>query len=242
MPYGVQHLNDSGRIVFSSDDGQATYVLKRSGQVAAVASSWGFQSTSMFNINFADVPNAIVAISGGGGYLAALWVSTSGFKQYLSDAPVGTVFTYFIFVNVDTYPFSENYGFEAFNSAGQKTFSSSAYTMRTLKVIPVGFGTPYTGPQSFPGKQLAFSHGVYSGRNIHFNMDPDSGGVMYDQIWDADGFSISPDGSFIGFGSVTYVNGRFGPTPESFISPDFYVGGLVLLLKVTNIPIGVTVF
>jgi hypothetical protein len=243
MPAGIEHFNDAGRLVFSSEDGQTTYVLKRSGQVACVASSWGFQSVSMFDVNFSDVPNAIVAISGGNGYLAALWVSSSGFKQYLSDAPVGTVFNYFVFVNVNIYPVSEKFGIEAYNSAGQLTFSSTAYTMRTLNVITVGGGLPaYTGPQSYPGKQLAFSHGVYSGKNIHFNMDPDSGGVMYDQIWDANGFSIGGGGSFIGFGAVPYVNGRFGPTPESFIGPDFYVGAIVLLLNVTNVPIGVTVF
>lgn len=235
MPSGIQQLNEQGRVVFSSDDGQTTFVLKRSGQIAASPSSWGFQSVSQFNIGVSDVPNAVVAISGGDGYGAALWVRTTGILQYLSDAPPGTVFNYFVFVEAKFYPFSQNYGFEAFNSAGEKTFASLAYTMRTLTAT-------YGAGLNYPGKQLAYSHGVYTGRNVHFNFDPDSGGVMYDQTWSAYGLSMTNGGSGVAFREVYYVNGRFGPTPESFIGPDFYVDNLILIINVTNIPIGVTVF
>lgn len=206
--------------------------------------------------------NSFVALSLDNGYGAAACgiVDLNGQyeKHYISDAPAGTGFRYYVF-DMSSAITPTNFGLETFNAAGQLTFSSNHQVMSILDVLSEG------GSATHGGRTLAFFQGAFAGHRYAGTVldygsgggpslpEPDdgqpggggdSGYHDYKEQQDGKlyGGCVTNGGQTVSAVQISFddVLGELGndPTPP----PDWEIPLTLFVVDVTGIPLGASFF
>lgn len=233
--YGFQTFDDAGHL--QADDTFVLYYIRKTGTVTVGS---GFGAANGFSVpGLNTYPDAMVGFSGNNGYtvgfdLNGSFGSTSW--KYLTDAPTGTTFKYYIIESSDkiTPLASGEYGHEIYNASGVVTYSDHFNVAPAINLISTSDSATYTGltlgfiPLSFAG------HNAYS--------DPDSGDPsQYHHDFVVYGANINTAGTTVTGSSVTIELGDItGTRPAD--SNQFEIAGSIIVLDVTNVAIGTTFF
>ena len=189
----------------------------------------------------------LVAISCPGYQVARGMNTYGGDYRYATDAPVGTSFTYYVFEYSADLP-SSTYGIELYDASGNITFSSNFHPLQVLDILTSGSVT-HTGktlavglPQLGGYRQWPGDYDYYDGGTPVPIGDPytDTG---YQNDSDLYGGAISNSGQTLTYGSVSFDDVYFGPSPGIIGHGDDWLYACpILAVDVTNIPLSTTFF
>ncbi len=185
-------------------------------------------------------PGALVGFSGGTGGAVAFSLNgayaSNDFWEYITDAPSTQTFNYYIFDRSGSLPAS-SFGFEAFDTSGNRTFSAAYRPMRTRTIN--------AGSYSASGTSLGFIPLAYAGHNYY--SDGEEPGSYYHD-WSvygaANGIALySPDGTTVSPRTIEVPGGvgtTFGTQPDAANQHD--IPANFLIFETGGIPIGTTFF
>lgn len=240
MAEGFECYDETGKL--QVNDKMLTYSLQRTGTATTVASSWPFENSylKITGINLSDI-----VVLRNNTYAAGVdmnGVLNSGDRNFITNAPVSTAFDYFVFRVSHNTP-SSSYGIEIRNTDNQITFSSN-YRSLLAPAILDNVGRSSQPSYTAPGRSLAFAMMGYGGWKEYQNIDPDSGGYSYDHNWFHAGAKVTNSGQTITtVADIPSDYGRYFTPSGSFDFTNVYdVNCSVLIVDVTNIPIGVTFY
>lgn len=184
----------------------------------------------------------------GGGYN----VAKAGGSTYVTSAPIGTSYTYYIFDYAASLPANAGaYGIEIFNDSGTRVFNSNFFPMQVLNMLTGSATVTHTG------KSLAIANASMGGYAIRGDVYCyDTGGP---EIWDGFSYCASlriindcdlyggvlsnsfqtVDTSGVSFDDVVIT---VGDSSSYTVPPDWDTPSKLLVIDVTNIPIGVTFY
>jgi hypothetical protein len=261
MPAGFQVFDANGNLQVSSE--MMTYHLRKTGQKATQSRNGGNTTASSLLVEkWPGSDEAICAVRPPNGYSASLIGQAYSRTNwnFATDAPIGTVFDYFIFDRSVHIPGS-NFGIEVRNGSGEITYSTnhrpmSAVAMLGSQSVQMEY---YNDPPSvsLPGRSLAFFNMAFAGhsqatgvwcsrRNGLEVPDPnlDDGGPCDAYSWHNDGKVYGGrlldggsrvESAQISFDDVFVSNSDY-PTNEYVIPMKLFV------VDVTHAPIGVQFF
>lgn len=254
MSYGIEIYAADGTLQANSE--MLCWFCRKTGTGTTVSRLSGNTPASSVSVSVSGLGYTypIVAIRMGDGYSVARAGSEG---HYISDAPIGTSYTYYIFDYSAALPSSDGYGLEAFNAVGQRTFSSNFFPMQVLNMLDGNSVNGINNTATHTGKTLAVANASMGGYAIRG--DPyctDSGGPAF---WD--GFSqcnnlvILNDCKLYG-GQLTNsfqtastsnvsfddVTATIGNSSSYYIPPDWNTTSKILVIDVTNIPVGQTFY
>lgn len=229
----------SGKLQFN--DEMLTMCLRKTGTVAAVFSGFGTEVSFIRVVDGTD--EDFIVLNCADGYGATVMVNTAPDtgRFYVTNAPIGTVFNYYIYSNsADAPPVGSIY--ELYTAGSVMTFSAHYRTLLApalLEDVERGNFPTFT----LLGKKLGFCLLGYGGFKEYQNIDPDSGGWSYDHIWYGYGAGLTGGQDTIETYGVVTDDGRyFTPLPGFDFSNIYDTPCSVLVVDVTGIPIGVTFF
>jgi hypothetical protein len=271
MGYGLEIYDANGKLVASSDQMSWVLRKTGTATTVATTIGGGGNSTpSMAVIDLAGLgyQNAIVAIACAQ-TMCFIATNTSGQMIYGCDGGVGTSFNYYIFDSSGTIP-PANFGIEMYDANGNITFSSNQRMMKPLDVMYhdpapsgpggglVGPNTTYPSPVTHTGKSLAVALTCWAG---WYWLDPNSG-VCYDTqpgvSWEPGmncaflqlqlshnmiGGNITNSGQTASMGTVPWENLMLNTSSSQYkTARQQYTALTMLVIDVTNIPLGVTYY
>ncbi|KTF70689.1 hypothetical protein ACNFJ7_02260 [Sphingomonas sp. HT-1] len=252
MAVGFETFEPSGKLQISSE--MLIYVLRLSGTTFVENFQVGNTCPTSFAVPGSQTyPNALIALSGGGGHAAAIAgvYGAASTRRYGTTAPVGTPFNYYLFERSNTYP-PTNFGIEVLKQTGEIVFSTSQRVMRVLQVLE----TEDVGSvaANFPGRQLAWCQGAWAGHRIAGPLIENSGGpVIVDPgapgegdaqyTWNNDGKIyggyLANGGATVGTQQISFDDVTIGPTPDPTQPPDYILPLKLFIVDVTGLPVGV---
>ena len=259
MAVGYESYTSTGKLQFNSE--MFTYALQSCGQVVAENRPVG--NTSPRSILLPSTfQGKFVALGAGNGYSAGYaglhYLSAGDTRRiYATNAPAGTVFTYYVFGLSTNIPPS-NFGLEVKNPAGQITFSSNQRTMKVLNIVGEGLGSVTYG-----GKSLAYAQGQWSGHRIAGEKtyyggggggvgtgptlpdDEGGGGDLYSSYRNDGkvyGGTVLEGGQTISSATLSWDDVQIGPGPDEPPPPDYDIPLKLFVIDVTGFPTSGTMF
>lgn len=268
MPYGMEIYDANGKLVASSD--QMSFVLRKTGSGTTVSFTGGgysLPSCAKIDLTGLGYDNPIVALACGS-TMSFIGDDITGKKVYGCSGAVGTSFNYYVFDNSGTIP-PANFGLEIYDENGNITFSTNQRMMKPLEVLshdpsPSGAGgepnTTGMPSNTYTGKSVAVAPTTWAGYKW---LDKYGSGVCYDG--GGAGTSWEPGMSCVNLQVASYhdmLGGNVtnsGQTASIDIVPwenitlttssseiktlkNFFVKLTMLVLDVTDVPIGVTYY
>lgn len=263
MTTGIEICDANGKMQFNGD--VLTYSLRLTGTTYVENRKIGNTCNTSFLIPTSNTyTQALIAIGGGNGYAAG-----AGGNYYLGNgtyqkvygtngAPAGTPFNYYIYERSNTIP-ATGFGLEVRNANNEITFSSNQRVMNCVNYI--NGSRPYIGEDyvSYPGRQLAWCQGAWSGHRVsgtkqyyggggggpiiirNPDQDDPGGGGGYSG-WQNDGKlygGFSADGGqTVGTRMISWDDVFIGPGPDSEQPPDYFKDLYLFIIDVTGIPVG----
>jgi hypothetical protein len=245
MAYGIEIYASDGTLQANSE--MICWFCRKTGTGTTVSRVVGNSSPSSLTVNVAGMTNPIVAIK-----MAGYNVAKAGGSTYVTSAPIGTSYTYYIFDYAASLPANAGaYGIEIFNASGQRVFNSNFFPMQVLNMLTGSATVTHTG------KTLAIANasmGGYATRGDVYCYD--SGGP---EIWDGFSYCASlriindcdlyggilsnsfqtVDTSGVSFDDVVIT---VGDSSNYTVPPDWNTTSKLLVIDVTNIPVGVTFY
>lgn len=259
MPVGFETYTPDGALQASSS--MYSYALRKTGTVTTVAptSTMGNTQTSQFTIANPGSGLAFCAVQMPG-YAAALRAAHGTSWDFISNAPVGTTVTYFIFDKLSNVaPSAHLAGIECYDSDGLVTFSTAYRPLSVIASLSISGATAYyTGDgTSFTstGRSLAALQGGPAAHQYHptdknqmtcwiggrpsvgTNCDYwtyDNDGKMYGALFSADKATVST--ASVSWDDVTVT------TSDGSSPPPWEIPLKLFVVDVTGVPIGVTYF
>lgn len=236
MPQGLQQYSDTGILQFDSES--ETAGLQRTGVRATQTSGFAMEASMLVIPNVSETD--FVVLNAPDGYGAA--VNPQGVaansRVFITNAPVGTNFNYYIFKRSSVVP-AGSYGFEVYTLSGLLTFSSRHRFMSSPGFVPDNFSNPYTKS----GSKLGFCLLGYGGLKQYSNIEPDSGGYFYDHLWLNTGCVVNNAQQTVQREYITTDNGRYFTSDPGFDFNNIYDSPCkIMIVDVTGIPIGQTFF
>lgn len=245
MAYGIEIYASDGTLQANSE--MICWFCRKTGTGTTTFRVVGNTPTSSLTVDVSGITNPIVAIRMNG-----YNVAKAGGSTYITDAPIGTSYTYYIFDYAQSLPAgSGSYGIEIFNASGVRTFNSNFFPMQVLNIISGSGGVTHSG------KTLAIANasmGGYATRGPAYCYD--TGGP---EFWD--GFSEcnfvgvendcklyggilsnssqTVDTSNVSFDDVTIYVGNY---QNYYVPPDWGSSAKLLVIDVTNIPVPQTFY
>ena len=209
----------------------------------------GNTTPSRIEVDVTGITNPVVAIRMNGYTVAR----AGGYGIFTSNAPVGTSYTYYIFDYSASLPSSGDYGIQIFNSAGQITFNSNYFPMQVLNILSNG-----SSGVTHIGKTLAVAGSVMGGYRIAGELlcydaggptiDEGGGSFCNDLKYQNDcklyggalsNSSQTVDTSTVSFDDVLISAGNSG---SYYVAPDWNSPSKIIVIDVTNIPVGQTFY
>lgn len=270
MPAGFQVYDDQGRLQASSD--MFAYHVRRTGQTATVSRIGGNTTRSTLLVSKSGLsPNAFVATQCNGYAASLIGMDTNGNWNFATNAPIGTVFNWYVFDQAANIPATATFGLEVRNDAGQITFSAAHRPMSVVSMLSYGgqpgyYGDYYSDPGviTLPGRSLASFNTAWAGHRFTENIQPDTDGTGGGQV----GPIIGPGGGESGgnsgwwqwdnngkvYGGMALDAGQTMQTCEISWDdvhsrfnqgdppPDFVTPLKLFVVDVTGVPIGRTWF
>jgi hypothetical protein len=245
MAYGIEIYASDGTLQANSE--MICWFCRKTGTGTTVSRVVGNSSPSSLTVNVAGMTNPIVAIK-----MAGYNVAKAGGSTYVTSAPIGTSYTYYIFDYAVSLPANAGaYGIEIFNASGATVFNSNFFPMQVLNMLTGSANVTHTG------KTLAIANasmGGYATRGDVYCYD--SGGP---EIWDGFSYCASlriindcdlyggilsnsfqtVDTSGVSFDDVVIT---VGDSSNYTVPPDWNTTSKLLVIDVTNIPVGVTFY
>lgn len=253
MSYGLEIYSSSGTLQANSE--MLCWFCRKTGTGTTVSRLSGNTPTSSVSVSVSGLgyTHPIIAINMGGGYSVAKAGSEG---HYVSDAPIGTSYTYYIFDYSAALPAETGYGFEAFNASGQKTFSSSYFPMQVLNMLDGNSAVGISNSVTHTGKTLALANASMGGYAIRGDLYCTDAGLS---IWDGFTYcnnlvvlndcklyggvlsnsSQTATTSNVSFDDVTIT---LGNSDNYVLPPDWNTTSKILVIDVTNIPVGQTFY
>ena len=210
----------------------------------------GNTTPSRIEVDVTGITYPVVAIRMNGYTVAR----AGGFGIFTSDAPVGTSYNYYIFDYSASLPSpGAQYGLEIFNSAGQRTFNSSYFPMQVLSILNNGESVTHSG------KILAVASSVMGGYRTAGELNcydfggptiPEEGPGYYcnDLKYQNDcklyGGALSNSSQTVATSTVSFddVLVSAGNSNSYYIPPNWNSPTRLLIIDVTNIPVGQTFY
>jgi hypothetical protein len=233
------------------------WFCRKSGTGTTLVKGLGLGNTtpSRIEVDVTGMTNPVVAIRMNGYTVAR----AGGYGIFTSDAPVGTSYTYYIFDYSASLPASTGYGLEIFNAAGQRTFNSSYFPMQVLNMLTGSSNTNITETATHTGKVLAIASSVMGGYRTAGELycydsggpvidEGGAGGFCYDLRYQNDaklyGGALSNSSQTVTTANVSYddVQVSAGDSNSYYIPPNWDRPTKILVIDVTNIPIGTTFY
>lgn len=245
MAYGIEIYASDGTLQANSE--MICWFCRKTGTGTTVTRVVGNSSTSSLTVDVTGMTNPIVAIR-----MAGYNVAKAGGSTYVSNAPIGTSYTYYIFDYAASLPSSSGaYGIEIFNASGTRVFNSNFFPMQVLNMLTGSANVTHTG------KTLAIANASMGGYAIRGDVYCyDTGGP---EIWDGFSYCASlriindcdlyggilsnsfqtVDTSSVSFDDVVIT---VGDSSSYNVPPDWDTPSKLLVIDVTNIPVGVTFY
>lgn len=258
----LQTFDEAGRLQVDSD--MLSFLFYSKGTATTGASLWGATVPSAFWI---DVPaylnRPLIAISCP--YFVGIFRSSlvDGVRrfQYVSSAPPGTAFTYYIFESSQSFG-GAGWGLETYNESGQLTFSSNAKYMLGRAVLVYSydgistttFPAPASSGSSFsaPGRTLAVAQASYGGHRLNWSgllayadgvPAVEEPGGYYDWRYYNDGkvYGGSASGGSVSLGEISFedVEVALGTGTREWAEaaqpPNFFVPIVAFAIDVTHL-------
>lgn len=245
MAYGIEIYASDGTLQANSE--MICWFCRKTGTGTTVTRVVGNSSTSSLTVDVTGMTNPIVAIR-----MAGYNVAKAGGSTYVSNAPIGTSYTYYIFDYAASLPSSSGaYGIEIFNDSGTRVFNSNFFPMQVLNMLTGSANVTHTG------KTLAIANASMGGYAIRGDVYCyDTGGP---EIWDGFSYCASlriindcdlyggilsnsfqtVDTSSVSFDDVVIT---VGDSSSYNVPPDWDTPSKLLVIDVTNIPVGVTFY
>lgn len=245
MAYGIEIYAADGTLQANSE--MICWFCRKTGTGTTVSRVVGNSSPSSLTVDVSGMTNPIVAIK-----MAGYNVAKAGGSTYVTSAPIGTSYTYYIFDYAASLPANAGaYGIEIFNDSGVRVFNSNFFPMQVLNMLTGSATVTHTG------KTLAIANASMGGYAIRGDVYCyDTGGP---EIWD--GFSYcsslriindcdlyggilsnsfqTVDTSGVSFDDVVIT---VGDSSSYNVPPDWDTPSKLLVIDVTNIPVGVTFY
>lgn len=240
MSYGIEIYASDGTLQANSE--MICWFCRKTGTGTTTFRTVGNSPTSSLTVDVTGMNNPIVAILINGYSVA----KALGSSTYVTDAPIGTSYTYYIFDYAVSLPTnSGTYGIEIFNATGQRVFNSNFFPMQVLNMLTGNTNVTHTG------KTLAIANATMGGYAIRGDVYCTDAGT---ELWD--GFSFCSNlivqndcklyGGIITNSSqtVTTANVSFddvdvtvGSSSSYSVPPDWDTASRLLVIDVSNIPV-----
>ncbi len=249
MAYGIEIYAADGTLQANSE--MICWFCRKTGTGTTTFRTVGNTPTSSLTVDVTGITNPIVAIQ-----MAGYTAAKAGGSTYITDAPIGTSYTYYVFDYAQSLPANAgSYGIEIFNASGVRTFNSNFFPMQVLNML-TGSNSG-TETVTHTGKTLAIANasmGGYATRGDVYCFD--SGAA---EFWD--GFNFCGDLGLFNecklyggvltnsFQTATTSNASFddvtlslGSSSSYTIPPDWNTPSKLLVIDVTNIPVPQTFY
>jgi hypothetical protein len=255
MSYGMEIYAADGTLQANSE--MLCWFCRKTGTGTTLVKGLGLGNTtpSKIEVDVTGITNPVVAIRMNGYTVAR----AGGYGIFTSDAPVGTSYIYYIFDFSASLPASNDYGLEMFNAAGQRTFNSSYFPMQVLNMLTGSSNTSIFEAATHTGKALAIASSVMGGYRTAGDLycydtgGPTIGGggpgefcndLKYQNDHKLYGGALSNSSQTVTTANVSYddVLVSAGNSNSYFIPPNWNIPTKILVIDVTNIPIGVTFY
>lgn len=236
MPSGFETYDVNGRLQCNQD--LLLFFLRKSGTVSAEFGGYPLDTNRLRVPGVSSYPEALVGFSGGGGYGVGYELNGGGSWSYITDAPVGQSFNYFIFEASDKIPTS-NFGIEVYNSAGKLTFATSQRAMRVKQIL--NMPDDNTVSATFSGRQLGFIPMHWGGYNRYGPSDTGEPGYYFHD-WSVYAGAVINSGQTIQTRIVNVPGGRRDVAGTEPTDNAFERGGQFFVIDVTNWPVGQTFY
>lgn len=245
MAYGIEIYASDGTLQANSE--MICWFCRKTGTGTTVSRVVGNSSPSSLTVDVSGMTNPIVAIK-----MAGYNVAKAGGSTYVTSAPIGTSYTYYIFDYAASLPANAGaYGIEIFNDSGVRVFNSNFFPMQVLNMLTGSATVTHTG------KNLAIANASMGGYAIRGDVYCyDTGGP---EIWDGFSYCASlriindcdlyggilsnsfqtVDTSGVSFDDVVIT---VGDSSSYNVPPDWDTPSKLLVIDVTNIPVGVTFY
>jgi hypothetical protein len=249
MSYGMELYAADGTLQANSE--MICWFCRKTGTGTTTFRTVGNTPASTLTIDVTGITNPIVAIR-----MAGYTAAKAGGSTYITDAPIGTSYSYYIFDYAQSLPANAGgYGIEIFNASGVRTFNSNFFPMQVLNMLT---GSNLSGAETVThtGKTLAIANasmGGYATRGDVYCFD--GGGPSF---WDGSycySLGVINDCSLYGgiltnsFQTATTSNASFddvtisvGSSDNYTIPPDWNTASKLLVIDVTNIPVPATFY
>ena len=249
MPQGLEIYASDGSLQVSSD--LICWFCRKSGSGTVVANSSpqiGNTAPARFSITIsgAGYTYPLIAVSVPG-YFAARAQNISGDYHFITDAPVGTTFYYWIYDYGPVLP-AATFGMETFNASGQRTFSSEYFPLKILTNIASSSPVTHTGkalgimvPTICGDRSVGATAYYLSGSPVGPGSPYDATG--YQNTGKLTGGKISNTNQTATFGYVSYDDVYVGPEMgDIYKPPDWTISAPIFAVDVTAIPASTTFF
>ena len=263
MPSGFEHYRQDGKLLASTLF--VTAFCRRSGTGTTATSVLGNTVPSQISLDVSGFtsPRVVVRMPG----YSVAFASRQGNTIYMvTNAPVGSSFTYYLFDRSSTLPGrASGVGVESYNEAGQKTFDSAYWPLKMLaRLAPpatefslTGESYTRTGSQTLAGLATTFSGRskprdgsflCYTGGASQWDGGACSD-LRYSQYGKLFGAQVSSDGTKVTSVPVSWDDVQVRTSSNSSGTPGGISNGLtwespyaVFAVDVTNIPVNNTFF
>jgi hypothetical protein len=250
MAYGIEIYAADGTLQANSE--MICWFCRKTGTGTTTFRTVGNTPTSTLTVDVTGITNPIVAIR-----IAGYTAAKAGGSTYITNAPIGTSYTYYIFDYAQSLPANAgSYGIEIFNATGVRTFNSNFFPMQVLNML-TGSDPFNSETVTHTGKTLAIANasmGGYATRGDPYCYD--TGGP---EIWDGFNYcgslGLINDCKLYGgiltnsFQTATTSNASFddvtlsiGDSNNYTIPPDWNTASKLLVIDVTNIPVPATFY
>lgn len=240
MSYGIEIYAADGTLQANSE--MICWFCRKTGTGTTTFRTVGNTPTSTLTVDVTGMNNPIVAIR-----MAGYNVAKAGNSTYITDAPIGTSYTYYVFDFAVSLPEnSGGYGIEIFNATGQRVFNSNFFPMQVLNMLTTGDNSV-----THTGKTLAIANasmGGYATRGDVYCYD--GGGPAF---WDGsycEFLGLINDCKLYGgilsnsFQTATTSTASFddvtisiGNSDNYVVPPDWNTPSKLLVIDVSNIPV-----
>lgn len=243
--------------VLTASATMAGFVCRRSGQVASAAKFAGRGTyASSISIDVAGFTNPVIALRSEGYAAALLGTRNTTQRTFISDAPVGTVFSFYIFEFTQALP-AHSAEFQVVNESTQAIMFSSRYW--PMKLIGGIAMTENTAPPPFTaigGAVLAHAESNIGGHSRVEEAFCYDGGVSADgagpgcndvrgrqngKLYGARTSGNQLTALPLSFDDVMVSYGTYDQYTQVY-GAGWVVPNLIMVIDVTNIPLGVNFF
>lgn len=259
MSDAVGEFYDANTGVLTASIGMLGFVCRRTGQVATTTKLNGrgtYNSLITIDVSGYSVPIVAVRCEGYSAALMGRSTQVAGRLQYISDAPVGTVFTYYIFDYTQALPEHDSEFMLRNPNTNAITFSNRFWPMKLVGGLDISETSGSRTYNAIQGTALAHSQSNIGGHSRTAEAFCYDGGVSNDGAGpgckDVRGVNDGKlYGAFTNGSQLTTVKLSFDDVRVSYGTYEQYtqqygagwsVPTLILIIDVTNIPVGVTFF